>query len=47
MAQWVKDPELPPFWYRSQMQLKFSPWPGHVHMPQVWSLKGRGGVTLL
>lgn len=47
MAQWVKDPKLPPLRYRSQRQLKFGPWTGHVHMPQVWSLKGRGGVTLL
>ena len=27
---------LPQLWYRSQRQLKFSPWPGNFHMIQVW-----------
>ena len=35
MAQWVKDPELPQLWHRSQLWLRFDPWPGNFHMPWV------------
>ena len=34
-AQWVKDPALLWLWCRSQMQLRFNPWPGNLHTPQV------------
>ena len=26
-------------WCRSQLQLRFDPWPGNVHMPRVWPKK--------
>ena len=39
MAQWVKDLVLLQLWYRSQLQLRFSPWPGNFHMPQAWPFK--------
>ena len=29
LAQWVKDPELLQLHLRSQIQLRFDPWPGH------------------
>ena len=35
VAQQVKDPELPLLWCRSQLQLRFSPWPGNFCMPWV------------
>lgn len=42
MAQWVEDQAL--LW----LQLRFDPWPGNFHMPQVWPkkerMKGIGGV---
>ena len=34
-TQWVKDPVLPKLWHRSQLRLRFIPWPGNFHMPQV------------
>ena len=33
MVQCVKDPALPQLWCRSQLQLRFDPWPGNFHMP--------------
>ena len=30
--QWVKDPALPQLWHRSQLLLRFDPWPGNFHM---------------
>ena len=32
MAQQVKDPALPKLWHRSQLWLRFSPWPGNFHI---------------
>ena len=40
-AQWVKALALPQLWYRSQLWLRFSPWPGNFHMLQVWLKKGK------
>ena len=34
-VQWVKDLALPQLRCKSQMRLRFSPWPGNVHMPWV------------
>ena len=34
--QWIKDPVWPQLWHKSQMRLRFNPWPGNFHMPQVW-----------
>ena len=31
----VKDPALPKLWHRSQLRLRFDPWPGNFHMLQV------------
>ena len=39
LAPWLKDPVLPQLWYRSQMQLGFSPWPRNFHMLWVRPLK--------
>ena len=33
--QWVKDQELLQLWQRSQLWLRFDPWPRNFHMPQV------------
>ena len=44
--QWVKDPVLPWFWYRSQLWLWFDPWPRNFHMPQVRPLKKKKKNTL-
>ena len=33
--QRVKGPALPQPWRRSQLQLRFNPWPGNLHMPWV------------
>ena len=33
----LKDPGLP------QLQLRFSSWPGNLHMLRVWPLKEKGG----
>ena len=35
----LKDPALLLVWYRSQLQLGFSPWPGNFLVLQVWPLK--------
>ena len=35
MVQWVKDPMLLKVWCRSQLQLRFDPWPWNLHMAQV------------
>ena len=35
LAQWVEDHALPRRWHRSQMWLRFDPWPGNFHMPRV------------
>ena len=32
VAQGVKDPMLLQLWHRSQLRLRFSPWPGNFHM---------------
>lgn len=31
-AEWVKDPELPRLWQRSQLRLRLDPWPGNFRM---------------
>lgn len=31
----VEGPALSQLWLRSQLQLRFCPWPGNVHMPRV------------
>ena len=33
VAQWVKDPVLPQWWRRLQLQHKFDPWPGNFRIP--------------
>ena len=38
-AQWVKDLALPQLWRRSQMWLRFNPWPRNFHMPRVQLIK--------
>ena len=38
-VQWVKEPTLLQLWHRSQMWLRFGPWPGAFHTPQVQSKK--------
>ena len=38
------DPEL--LWLWLQLQLRFSPWPGNFHMPQVWPYKKRKRLGL-
>ena len=32
LVQWVKNLALPQLWHRSQLWLKFDPWPGNFHM---------------
>ena len=39
LVQWVKDLALLQLWCRWQLWLRFSPWPGNLHMPQVWPKK--------
>ena len=34
-AQWVKDLALLQLWHKSQMWLRFDPWPRNFHMLQV------------
>ena len=41
VAQWVKDLALPQLWYRSQLYLTFSPWPGNFHRLWVQLKKGK------
>ena len=36
VAQQVKDQALPQLWHRSQLWLRFDPWPRNFHVPQVW-----------
>ena len=31
-GQWVKDPALLQLWHRSQLQLRFDPWPSNFHI---------------
>ena len=31
-VKWVKDPELPQLWHRSQLRLRFDPWPRNFHV---------------
>ena len=38
-VQGVKDPVLLQLHCRSQLQLRFYPWPGNLHMPWVWGEK--------
>ena len=45
-AQWVKDPVLPQLWQRSQMQLRFDPWPRNFHIPQVQPKKKKKNPTM-
>ena len=33
MAEQIKDPAL------LQLLLRFNPWPGNIHMPQMWTKK--------
>ena len=35
----LQDPALPQLPHRSQLQLRFNPWPGNFHMPRVRPLK--------
>ena len=35
----LEDPVLPSLWSRSQLWLRFSPWPRNFHMSSVWSFK--------
>lgn len=35
LAQWVKDLKLLQLWHRSQLWLRFHPWPGNFH---IWEL---------
>ena len=44
LAQWVKDLELLPLWWRSQLQLRFDPWPGNFHV--LGGKKGGGRMVL-
>ena len=37
VAQWVKDLALPQLWCRSQLKLRFDPWPRNFHMLLVWA----------
>ena len=39
-----KDPALPQLWLRSQLQGKFSPWPGNVNMLWHGQKKEKKGV---
>ena len=39
VAQWVKDLALPQLWCRSQLELRFYPWPGNFRMLWVWPKK--------
>ena len=39
MAQWVKYLVLSLQWLRSQLGLRFNPWPRNFHMPQVQPIK--------
>ena len=44
-----KDPALPQLWHRSQLQLRFYPWPGNVHVPwgrEAEKKKKKAEVTL-
>ena len=41
MAPWVKGPALLQLLHRSQLWIGFNPWPGNIHMPQVWPKKKR------
>ena len=36
MVQGVKDAVLLQLWQRSQLWLRFHPWPGNFYMPPVW-----------
>ena len=38
-VQWVKDLALPQLWCRLKLQLRVCPWPGNLHMLQVWMKK--------
>ena len=33
VAHWAKDPVLLQLWHRSQLWLRFHPWPRNFHMP--------------
>ena len=35
VVQWVKELVLPQLWCRSQLWLRFDPWPGNFHMLRV------------
>ena len=35
MVQWIEDLALPQLWRRSQLWLKFDPWPRNFHMSRV------------
>ena len=35
----LKDSALPQLWCRSQLRLRFNPWPGNLHMLKVPPLK--------
>ena len=41
----LKDPALPQLWHKSQLQLRFNPWPGNFHLLQVWLLKKKKKKT--
>ena len=43
LVQWLKHLVLPYLWHRSQMHLRFSPWPGKFHMLRVQPRMGRRG----
>ena len=46
----LKDLALLQLWCRSQLWLRFSPWPGNFHMPQMWlgkKKKKKKDVTFL
>ena len=34
----LKDPALPWPWHRSQLQLRFNPWPGNFHMLEIFNM---------
>ena len=39
VVQWVKHPALLQLQCKSQPQLRYYPWPGNYHMPQIWRKK--------
>ena len=47
MTQWVKDPALSLQQLGLLLWCRFDPWPGNLHMPQVWPPQKRVSIITL